>query len=278
MTVVEETESLSHNESEEPPTKKMKKIITDDNVKEEEDNDTATSITLKNQKNSANSTTKEEDQEEHSDASAPANMAVVKKEEKKKRTTSTKKVTKVPFEERLKECIAFKKKHGHCKITTTGKNSTKSLGIWVQEMRRNFKLQMSTGKPRQRIPDGHIQQLTAIGFHWGYTPKAGLPQSDEAWTLAFEDVQEYYKTYHTFDIQPSSSSKTNKTNTDDDGSRTLGDYRLCFLAEWVCDQRNQKKRRDSKMKSNINKQRVDMLTTIGFNFDGPRTVQKNAAN
>lgn len=111
MTVVEETESLSHNESEEPPTKKMKKIITDDNVKEEEDNDTATTITLKNQKNSANSTTKEEDQEEHSDASAPANMAVVKKEEKKKRTTSTKKVTKVPFEERLKECIAFKRRN-----------------------------------------------------------------------------------------------------------------------------------------------------------------------
>ena len=175
-------------------------------------------------------------------------------------TATTKKSrTKLSFGEQLMECTEFKTKFGHCKIKTNGTDSNKGLGIWVQEMRRNFKLQMTTGKPRSRISEEHIQQLNNIGFHWGFTPKAGLPQSDEAWNAALEKVTQYHKDFNTFDIE-----------VKEEDNKNGGGAQLLYLAEWVCDQRDQKKRRDSKMKSNMNKTRVDLLTKIKFNWGGQR--------
>ena len=178
--------------------------------------------------------------------------SMAKQEKKTKSKTKT-------FEQRLMECTEFKTKFGHCKINTNGKDSNKGLGIWVQEMRRNFKLQMTTGKPRSRISEEHIQQLNNIGFHWGFTPKAGLPQSDEAWNAALEKVTQYHKDFNTFDIE-----------VREEDNKDGGGAQLLYLAEWACDQRDQKKRRDSKMKSNMNKTRVDLLTKIKFNWGGQR--------
>ena len=155
------------------------------------------------------------------------------------------------FEDRLEECKAFRDKHGHCKIPTT-KSYDKSLGIWVQEMRRNFKLKMTTGKPRQKISAEQIASLDAIGFEWGFKPAAGAPQSDESWEANYEQARQYHEENGNLDVPT--------------------DYKDAFLAEWVCVQRDQKKRRDSKMKCNINKKRIKMLDDIGFNWDGPRKL------
>ena len=155
------------------------------------------------------------------------------------------------FAERLTQCQAFKDEFGHCKIPTTSKYD-KSLGIWVQEMRRNFKLQMTTGKARRPISPEQIAQLDALGFHWGFKPAAGAPQSDDMWETSFEQARQYQEEHGNFDIP--------------------ADYHDTFLAEWVCAQRDQKKRRDSKMKCNINKQRIQKLDDIGFNWDGPRKL------
>jgi len=179
--------------------------------------------------------------------------------------------TKISFEQRLMECTAFKTKFGHCKINTNGMDSTKGLGIWTQEVRRNFKLQLTTGKPRTRLSEQHIQQLNGIGFHWGFTPKPGVPQSDAAWNATFAKVEQYHNEYHTFNIQVKEEEEKNNGGGG-------GNARLLYLAEWVCDQRDQKKRRDSKMKCNINKQRVNLLTQIHFNWDGPRKFSSTEKN
>lgn len=159
------------------------------------------------------------------------------------------------FEDRLAQCKAFREKHNHCKIPTTAKYD-KHLGIWVQEMRRNFKLTMTTGKPRKDITPEQIASLEAIGFHWGFKPAAGTPQSDEAWEANFEQARKYQEENGDFDIP--------------------ADYEDKFLAEWVCIQRDQKKRRDSKMKCNINKKRIKKLDEVGFNWDGPRKFKPSA--
>jgi len=169
-------------------------------------------------------------------------------EEKKVAKVGTKRLS---FEDRVEQCISFKDKHGHCKIPTTAKYD-KSLGIWVQEMRRNYKLKMTTGKSRKAISHDQIAQLDGIGFDWGFKPAAGAPQSDEMWHTNFEEARIYQDTHGTFDIPAEEG----------------------FLAEWVCVQRDQKKRRDSKMKCNIDKKRIKKLDEIGFNWDGPRKLGK----
>jgi hypothetical protein len=175
-----------------------------------------------------------------------------KKGEKTANKVTPTKTKRRSFEERLAECKAFRDKHNHCKIPTTEKYD-KSLGIWVQEIRRNYKLQMTTGKARKTISAEQIASLDAIGFHWGFEPAAGAPQSDEMWETSYEQARKYHEAHGNFDIP--------------------ADYEDAFLAEWVCVQRDQKKRRDSKMKCNINKQRIQKLDEIDFNWDGPRKLK-----
>jgi hypothetical protein len=173
-------------------------------------------------------------------------------------TPKAKSARKISFEERLEEYKKFKKEHGHCKKPTTGRNTSKAMGVWVQEMRRSFKLQMTTGKPRKVITNEQIAELNTIGLHWGFKPKAGMLQSDGMWEKSFEEAKRYHEEHGNFDVPP-----------DNDDYSSLPFY----LAEWVCVQRDQKKRRDSKTKCNINGARVKKLAAIGFNWSGPRKLK-----
>ena len=174
------------------------------------------------------------------------------------------------FRDRLEECRKFRKEHGHCKIPTTGRMTSKSMGIWVQEMRRNYRLLNTTGKPRQSFTDEMLQELNDIGFEWNFTPKAGVPQSDILWEKCYEAVRAYREEHGgSFDVppgyRPSSSSSPSSSLPPS----------LC-LAEWVREQRVQKKRRDSKLKCNISPARIKKLNEIGFNFDGPRKLPSSS--
>lgn len=163
------------------------------------------------------------------------------------------------FEQRLEECKKFKQEHGHCRIPTTGRGSTVSLGIFVQELRRNFRLQMSTGKPRRRLTDEMLEELNAIGFEWNFKPKAGMPQSDGLWEKCFEAVDAYQSEHDgSFDLPRGPHSTT---------------LPLC-LAEWTCEQRFQAKRRKQKVKCNISPARMKKLRAIGFDFQGPCKLLK----
>jgi len=151
---------------------------------------------------------------------------------------------------RLEECKAYREKFGHCKIPTNYKDN-KSLGIWVQETRRNFKLAKQGKKARSPLKDDQIEQLDDIGFHWSWTPDPNLTaESDTSWEVNFAKLQEYKESHDNFDVPM-------------DGG-------LSSLATWAKVQRNQNNLRDTKRKTFITKKRIDKLNEIAFNWDGDR--------
>lgn len=161
---------------------------------------------------------------------------------------------KISFSERYEQCKEFLKKNGHCKIPTSNKENP-SLGIWVQEMRRNFKLMMTGKKPRKVLDQEVIAKLNEIFFHWGFQPDPNkFPELDASWEKNFEALKEYHESNGNFDAP------------------ITGD--LMALGKWVRVQRTQKYYRDTKRKCFITKDRIKMLNGVGFNWKGPRKIDE----
>ena len=151
----------------------------------------------------------------------------------------------------LQECKEFRDKFGHCKIPTSYKEN-KTLGNWVQEQRRNFKLMKEGKKPRVVLTDEQIDKLDAIEFHWGFTPDPNkCAESDTSWDSNFAKLQEFHKEHGNFDIP-------------------MEDSTLKKLAKWACVQRYQMYQKKSKVKSFMTKPREKKLDEIDFDWDGPR--------
>jgi hypothetical protein len=150
-------------------------------------------------------------------------------------------------------CKAFCKKEGHCKIPTNLKEN-KSLGIWVQEQRRNFKQMMTGKKPRKELTPEQIEKLNEVDFHWGFIPDPNMTaESDASWEANFAKLQAYKKSNGDFDVPLESESLS--------------------LAKWTRVQRNQNNLRATKRKCFISKERIKKLDAIGFNWDGPRKIE-----
>jgi len=63
----------------------------------------------------------------------------------------------ISWERRLKELEAFKKEHGHCRVSTLSKDHAR-LGRWVNTMR---------GYRRQgKLSEERIRRLNQLGFVW----------------------------------------------------------------------------------------------------------------
>jgi len=160
------------------------------------------------------------------------------------------------WEERHEQCKQFRKKHNHCKIPTNFKEN-KSLGIWVQEQRRNFKAMMKGAKPRQVLTMEQIDKLNEIEFYWGAEPDfSKCPQSDDSWKTYFAELEKYKESHGNFDVPLN----------DEDGAS------LSKLGRWTRIQRTQKNFRDTKRKCFITKERIAMLNGIGFDWKGPRKL------
>ena len=158
--------------------------------------------------------------------------------------------TKKSFQEWVAKCRVFKEKRGHCKIPTSGKKVEKSLGIFVQEVRRNYKLLKSGKTPRRVLTQEQIDALDALGFHWGFTPDPNAcAETDQSWDTHFAQLQEYQQIH------------------DGDCNVPLG---YGTLGPWVRVQRMQYYRRSVKLKCFINKKRISKLDGIGFSWDGER--------
>lgn len=162
------------------------------------------------------------------------------------------------WEERYDQCKQFRKKNNHCKIPTSFKEN-KSLGIWVQEQRRNFKAMMKGAKPRRVLTMEQIDKLNEIGFYWGAEPDfSKCPQSDASWKKYFAELEKYKESHGNFDVP---------INDENDAS-------LSKLARWTRIQRTQKNFRDTKRKCLITKERIAMLNGIGFDWKGPRKLSE----
>ena len=75
---------------------------------------------------------------------------------------------KVPFDERLKDLMAFKAEFGHCNVPQTNSKNKKhrSLGIWCSHVRQSFKTIKEGGNPSYRLSTADIQRLENAGFEW----------------------------------------------------------------------------------------------------------------
>ncbi|CAB9530371.1 helicase [Seminavis robusta] len=176
----------------------------------------------------------------------------VAKKAKKKIETFKKKMS---WEDCIKECKEFLAENGHCKIPTTGSyKGNKTFGNWVQETRRNFKLQMTGGKkPRRALTQEQIDELDELNFHWGVELDLNkVKETDTAWEANFQKLKEYKDANGDFDVPMESDSLK--------------------LAKWTRVQRTQKYYRDTKRKCLINKERIQKLGDIGFDWKGERKM------
>ncbi len=159
----------------------------------------------------------------------------------------------VSFDKRYAQCKEFIKTHGHCKIPTNFKED-KSLGIWVQEMRRNVKAMANGKRPRSFVSEEIVNQLNEIDFHWGFTIDPNkFPESDASWGKKFEALKEYQKAHKHFDVPL--------------------DGELSALGKWTRVQRTQNYYRKTKRKCFITKDRIASLDAIGFDWKGPRKLE-----
>ena len=71
--------------------------------------------------------------------------------------------TRVDWATRYKELIAYKEQYGHCNVSKKRDKLHKSLGIWVMQMRRDYK----TGK----LSADRKAKLNEIGFIWRMAEK-----------------------------------------------------------------------------------------------------------
>ena len=80
---------------------------------------------------------------------------------------------KVPFDEHLKDLIAFKAEFGHCNVTQTRSRNHKhlSLGLWCIDIRRSYKAIKKGGMPRCKLSKANIQRLEKAAFEWRFLDK-----------------------------------------------------------------------------------------------------------
>ena len=74
---------------------------------------------------------------------------------------------KISFNDRFKDLMAFKAKHGHCNVPTQSKNGENdSLGEWCSHVRQSRKKIQNNQKPNNKLSDENIKSLTDAGFKW----------------------------------------------------------------------------------------------------------------
>jgi hypothetical protein len=80
---------------------------------------------------------------------------------------------KVPFDERLKDLMAFKAEFGHCNVPQTRSRNNKhlSLGYWCDNLRRSYKAIKEGRSPGRKLSKANIQRLENAGFEWNVSKK-----------------------------------------------------------------------------------------------------------
>ena len=74
-----------------------------------------------------------------------------------------------PFDERLKDLMAFKAEYGYCNVSATRSrhNNHLSLGRWCSDIRRSYKtIKGEGGLPKHRLSKADIQRFENAGFEW----------------------------------------------------------------------------------------------------------------
>ena len=92
----------------------------------------------------------------------------------------------VTFGARLADLIAYKAKHGDCKVPRGGE--TDSLARWCSYVRSSRIKIENNEHPTHKLSDGNIKTLTEMGFIWGSTRISTKP-------VKFEDRMKVLRAY-----------------------------------------------------------------------------------
>jgi hypothetical protein len=150
--------------------------------------------------------------------------------------------TFITWEERIEQCHAFIAEHGHLHIPLTNP----ILGQWCRTTRSSFKLNAES-KPTALTPERQ-KQLDALGFVWlaGRRMKERDYKSNKSWSERFQEFC-LYKTEH--------------------GHPFVPQHWEGGLGSWVARQRQQYRKLNTGLKSEITAEMALQLSTAGFAFD-----------
>jgi len=74
--------------------------------------------------------------------------------------------TRMTFDERYAELMAFKKKFGHCDVSRRESVEYQSLRGWCDKMRMAYKKIQKNERPHHTLTEDNIRQLENAGFKW----------------------------------------------------------------------------------------------------------------
>lgn len=147
------------------------------------------------------------------------------------------------WQDRFKELLDFKKKHGHCHPSRE-RGVKDSLAGWVH-VQRKHKRRHDKGE-QVPINDDRIKLLTKVGFDWdpgrGTMPRREWKESN--WEAVFHKLVSYKK----------QKGHCNPKKKDP------------MLGQWACRQRSLYKKNKQGQKTALSDERIAMLTSIGFVF------------
>lgn len=141
------------------------------------------------------------------------------------------------WNEYLQALLSFKSRWGHCCVPYRYKPNP-ALSRWVRRQRYQYKLKVE-GKPGG-ITDSRVAMLENVGFAWSAHGQKWQKRLNELRAYCFENGN--CNIPHNYEKNPE-------------------------LANWVKNQRRQRKLYQEGKPSNITKERIDALNTLGFTWE-----------
>jgi len=169
-----------------------------------------------------------------------------------------------PFIERLCDLQEYKNQHGTCHVPKRYAENP-SLGNWVNKSRQMYRKHLEGGKTS--MTPARVQVLNEIGFIWSGTKntaharvKEGQGQGQDAknniWNNHFQELKRFIEKNGT-SISLSSSTK---------------------LGVWAARQRREYQKLNLDEKCSITQERVDLLNSIGFDWNPWNTKWRMRVN
>mmetsp|Transcript_11540 Transcript_11540/g.15381 ORF Transcript_11540/g.15381 Transcript_11540/m.15381 type:complete len:476 (-) Transcript_11540:183-1610(-) len=150
----------------------------------------------------------------------------------------------------LDELRKFQEDHGHARVPTKHKPNP-ALGRWVDNQRQAYRRKKEGGQ--SWLTEDRIRLLEEIGFEWKVA------------TYEFRDWNDWLEDLKEFHAHHGHCRVPHKTNIQDKYAR---------LGRWVGNQRQQHREFMAGRKSQINKERIEALDALGFEWDPDGSVPK----
>ena len=150
-------------------------------------------------------------------------------------------VTDIPWDVRLEQLKAYKKKHGDCLVPNKFKEDN-ALGRWVDKQRQDYR-KLKEGKASV-MNDEKIRKLEELGFCWSV--------DEFVWNNRFEELKKYKEEKGNCLVPHNYVGNTQ-------------------LANWVIQQRQELKKLSTGKRSAMKVERFNKLNSLNFEWNAGRS-------